>query len=323
METKPYLDYLDKEMTIMGVLSAASVLAAGGVLNGILASDKSTASTIWSASSWFIVLGSMLCIAAGLCFYGQRSRLAWFYGQICLLEATRKDYPPSIHKLLEEADSWATWWQYSWGFTFLIAGLAEYALAILVPFVPPHWNWLSHHLDITKALLSWTCPVIAASVATVQWYALTRQKFSDHYWKDFASDLFKCVRVTKRPDTHVFTRLGPSQIHGVGVFAIVDIPKGQYVFEPDDSKTVHIAQGEIKNLPSAIRELYKDFCVLKDNVFECPNSFNSLTPSWYLNHSTTPNVAPDLSLKFFAIREIRKGEELTADYATYSENELS
>ena len=35
----------------------------------------------------------------------------------------------------------------------------------------------------------------------------------------------------KLPHEGVYTRIKPSNIHGVGVFAISDIPKGTYVFE--------------------------------------------------------------------------------------------
>lgn len=124
-----------------------------------------------------------------------------------------------------------------------------------------------------------------------------------------------------KPHDGVYTRLGVSPINGVGVFAIVDIPAGVYVFEPDDDKTVKVPSEDMVALPPAIRKLYEDFCVLEDGVYECPSNFNRLTPSWYLNHSKQPNVAADNSLKFYAIREIRAGEELTADYETYSENE--
>ncbi len=125
----------------------------------------------------------------------------------------------------------------------------------------------------------------------------------------------------KKPHEGVFTRLRSSEIHGVGVFAIADIPKGQYIFEPDDSATVLVPSEETKALPEKLRQLYEDFCVLRDGVYECPANFNGLTPSWYLNSSSDPNVAVDSSLKFYAIRDIREGEELTADYSTYSENE--
>jgi len=124
-----------------------------------------------------------------------------------------------------------------------------------------------------------------------------------------------------KPHEGVFTRLQFSPIHGVGVFAIADIPEGQYIFEPDDSETVLVPLEDTKNLSQKLRRLYEDFCVLRDGVYECPASFNGLTPSWYLNSSSDPNVAADSSLRFYAIRDIREGEELTADYSTYSENE--
>jgi SET domain-containing protein len=58
---------------------------------------------------------------------------------------------------------------------------------------------------------------------------------------------------------------------------------------------------------------------LKGERYGCPATFNSLTPSWYLNHSTTPNLRCDENYDFFALRTVKPGEELTVDYSTYSE----
>ena len=44
-----------------------------------------------------------------------------------------------------------------------------------------------------------------------------------------------------------------------------------------------------------------------------------MTVSWYLNHSNNPNVEIDANYHFFAKRSIRRGEELTVDYRTYSD----
>jgi hypothetical protein len=106
------------------------------------------------------------------------------------------------------------------------------------------------------------------------------------------------------------------------VIAIRDIPKGTYIFEPDDASLVSIRKSEIEHLTPALRRLYEDFCVLKGDTCQCPSSFNKLTPSWYLNNSENPNVAADSSLKFYAVRDIQSGEELTSDYSAYSDNEL-
>ena len=113
----------------------------------------------------------------------------------------------------------------------------------------------------------------------------------------------------------------PSRLHGVGVVAIENIPKGTYVFEPDDDALVSVRASATKSLPPDVRRLYKDFCVLKGDKYECPSSFNKLTPAWFLNNSKDPNMAADSSLKFYAIRDIEAGEELTAEYATYSDGQ--
>jgi uncharacterized protein len=121
------------------------------------------------------------------------------------------------------------------------------------------------------------------------------------------------------PHHGVYTRLRPSKIHGVGVFAIKNIPKGTYVFADDDESIVWVEKKRIKNLPKAVRDLYDDFCIIKGNRYGCPRNFDSLTPAWYLNHSSNPNVAADKRVKFYALRDIKRGEELTVDYRTYSE----
>src|SRR5690348_5833837 len=105
INTKDYVGYLDKEMSIMGILSGVSVVAPGGILSAVMASDKSAATQLWSSSSYIIVAGAALCIIAGLCFYKQRSRLAWFYGQICLTEALNPDDSDAIREWLRDADS--------------------------------------------------------------------------------------------------------------------------------------------------------------------------------------------------------------------------
>ena len=121
------------------------------------------------------------------------------------------------------------------------------------------------------------------------------------------------------PHQGVYTRLRPSHIHGVGVFAIRKIPRGTYIFAQDDEPIVWVDKKSIRKLPKSVRELYDDFCIIKGSRYGCPKSFDCLTPSWYLNHSNNPNVASDQEVRFYALRDIKKGEELTVDYRTYSE----
>jgi SET domain-containing protein len=124
---------------------------------------------------------------------------------------------------------------------------------------------------------------------------------------------------TKLPHYRVYTRIGRSKIHGIGVIAIQSIKKGSYIFFPDNDKLIWVNVAKIRHLPKEIQNLYEDFCIKKDGRYGCPINFNKLTPAWFLNHSAKPNVAADDQYRFFALKNIKKGNELTANYSEYSE----
>ena len=60
----------------------------------------------------------------------------------------------------------------------------------------------------------------------------------------------KKMKTTKKilPHVKVYTRLGPSKIHGVGVFAILPIKKGTYIFYGDDEDMVWINKFKLKDV---------------------------------------------------------------------------
>ncbi len=133
--------------------------------------------------------------------------------------------------------------------------------------------------------------------------------------------VFQCTEIAvskSLPHYRVYTRVAVSNVHGVGVRAILPIKKGRYVFHGDDDKMRWIHRRSLKNLPRPIRKMYDDFCVEDGQWFGCPQNFNRMTAAWYLNSSRKPNVAADGSYRFYALRDIKKGEELTVDYATYN-----
>jgi SET domain-containing protein len=123
----------------------------------------------------------------------------------------------------------------------------------------------------------------------------------------------------KLPHFGVYARIGRSKIHGVGIIAIRRIQKGTHIFFPDNDKLCWVKASKITRLPREIRKLYKDFCIKKGGKYGCPINFNKLSPAWYLNHSKDPNVVADSSYRFYAVKNIKKGDELTANYNTYSE----
>jgi SET domain-containing protein len=119
------------------------------------------------------------------------------------------------------------------------------------------------------------------------------------------------------PHTGVVTRLKPSKLHGVGVFAIQRIRRGTLLFDSSE-EMIWINEAELNDLPNEVRKLYDDFAIIKDGQYGCPVNFNKLTMAWYLNDSDNPNILVDGDYNMWAARDIAEGEELTIDSSKFS-----
>jgi hypothetical protein len=127
----------------------------------------------------------------------------------------------------------------------------------------------------------------------------------------------------RSPHEGVFARIGLSRIHGVGVLAIRDIPAGVAVFRGESERVVWVSRAVVRKLPAELRRLYTDFAMVWGDRLGVPYTLNMLSVGWYLNHSEEPNVEADDDGRFHSLRRIRKGEELTADYRTFSDDALT
>jgi len=127
----------------------------------------------------------------------------------------------------------------------------------------------------------------------------------------------------RSPHDHVYARIGLSRIHGVGVLAICDIPRGTWLFRGEDERVVWVRRGRIRRLSEELQKLYTDFGMAWGDRIGVPRTLNMLSVGWYLNHSPRPNTRCDEDGRFYAVRRIRKGEELTADYRTFSDGDLT
>jgi hypothetical protein len=125
------------------------------------------------------------------------------------------------------------------------------------------------------------------------------------------------------PHESAFTRLAPSDIAGVGVFALRDISEETDIFPNDRLGIRWIDRSIVDGIEDrTARELYAEFAIRQGEQYGCPENFNSMTVGWYLNEpkpGDDPNVVVDANYAFFAAREIRAGEELTVRYENFSE----
>lgn len=127
---------------------------------------------------------------------------------------------------------------------------------------------------------------------------------------------------TRAPHDGVYARIGPSRIHGVGVRAIRDIPAGTLVFHGESERVVWMSRAAVRRMPKAIRALYEDFGMVSGDRIGVPPTLNMLSVGWYVNHSERPNIEAGDDSRFRALRRIRKGAELTADYRTFVDEPL-
>ena len=103
--------------------------------------------------------------------------------------------------------------------------------------------------------------------------------------------------------------LSPSTIHGVGVFATHDIEQGTKLRLFARSEKVKF----VGKKPKAPFGNYYVPCLC--GRYGRPVDFGRMSIGWYLNHSDSPNAARS-EYKYYALRDIKTGEEITIDYRT-------
>jgi SET domain-containing protein len=117
------------------------------------------------------------------------------------------------------------------------------------------------------------------------------------------------------------TYLDKSAIQGVGVFAGEDIPKGTVVWRTVEGFDQILEPDHVKKLPAAAQKYIARYAfVYKGKFYLCGDH------GQFTNHSENPNTGnwPDKdSIEEVALRDIKKGEEITSDYRTFDESSLN
>ena len=116
-----------------------------------------------------------------------------------------------------------------------------------------------------------------------------------------------------------YVMIKPSSIHGIGVFAIRDIPKGtKDLFSQGVGDWIKLTIAEVTALPKHASDLVENHCLFDEECYYVPDyGFKLVDLVIYLNHSDKPNVVSINDGEFFeAIVDIKEGEELFVDYGT-------
>ena len=107
-------------------------------------------------------------------------------------------------------------------------------------------------------------------------------------------------------------KLAPSNIHGIGVFAIKNVHRGERLYCQEEKKLwYNIPYTQFDNILPEVRELIEQRYpnVKKGSSFLSPNSDARLIS--FMNHSDTPNYDTYTDT---ALHEIIKWEEILEDY---------
>ena len=129
----------------------------------------------------------------------------------------------------------------------------------------------------------------------------------------------------KNLKSDIYCRIKPSKKHGVGVFAIKDIPKNTNPFKVTGQECIkqrilNISKDDINKLDPEVKKMIKDFYHEQDEVFGIPyRGLNGNDISFYMNTSKKPNIGFKSinncnMVVFNTNRKIKKGEELLINY---------
>lgn len=102
-----------------------------------------------------------------------------------------------------------------------------------------------------------------------------------------------------------------SKIHGVGCFTRVSIKKGEDISDFFGSDCKFTKREAVKDWLLTSIYCYQD---VERGGYWGPTNFNRMSPGWYLNHSSKPNVRTYQDEKLVALKSIKAGQELTIDY---------
>jgi len=111
------------------------------------------------------------------------------------------------------------------------------------------------------------------------------------------------------------TYVGPSEIEGVGVFAVEPIPAGTVIWKLDERFDHLLNAGDIESMPPLQRQFVARYGY--PHMTRAGITVVEFDHGRFMNHSTRPNTNFTDANMGWATRDIAPGEELTCDYGEF------
>ncbi len=116
-----------------------------------------------------------------------------------------------------------------------------------------------------------------------------------------------------KQDTTEFSFILKPANHGVGVFSAHGIRKKTYLRLFGNLTKIN-PRLDLRDKNDVPQQFIK-YTMSKGEKLECSRDFGRMEVGWYLNHSKTPNAAHQ-DYQYYALRDIKSGEEILIDYNT-------
>ena len=110
------------------------------------------------------------------------------------------------------------------------------------------------------------------------------------------------------------THIGPSPIHGNGVFACEAVPAGNTVWRYEPVFDRVISEEELRDMPTAFCEYVNMYAYRSADIEG--RLLLSCDHAKFLNHSDDPNTT-EQRFSSIASRLIKVGDEITCDYGAF------
>jgi len=123
-------------------------------------------------------------------------------------------------------------------------------------------------------------------------------------------------RFLRTAKTQTWTRIKPSSLHGVGVFAIKRIPPDTNIFPECEDFFSAESVSHLDELDPAVQKMCKDYFYHDETQIFLPwnRTLNQINISFLLNYSDNPNCLHHPDGMIYSLRWIEIDEELTHSY---------